>query len=132
MRPLMGRSGGDFAAGEPLRQRACRLHEAAKEPASMSTLFAFLHHLAAFTLVSAIAVEFALIRQELTASTARKLLTADAVYGIAAGALLVIGRASSISRRVQLIIFRATPSWPSSQCSLWSVCFPRSRQSNLC
>jgi len=48
-------------------------------------------HLAAFTLVSAIAVEFALIRQERTASTARKLLTADAVYGIAAGALLVIG-----------------------------------------
>jgi len=57
----------------------------------MSTLFAFLHHLAAFTLVSAIAVEFVLIRQELTASTARKLLAADVVYGIAAGALLVIG-----------------------------------------
>src|SRR5471032_1764904 len=57
----------------------------------MSTLFAFLHHLAAFTLVSAIAVEFVLIRQELTASTARKLLTTDAVYGISAGALLVIG-----------------------------------------
>jgi putative membrane protein len=57
----------------------------------MSALFAFLHHVAAFTLVSAIAVEFALIRQELTASTARKLLAADAVYGIAAGALLVIG-----------------------------------------
>src|SRR5438045_5032810 len=57
----------------------------------MSTLFAFRHHLAAFTLVSASAVEFALIRQELTASTARKLLTADAVYGVAATALLVIG-----------------------------------------
>jgi len=57
----------------------------------MSTLFAFLHHLAAFMLVSAIAVEFTLIRQELTASTARKLLTADAVYGIAAGALLIVG-----------------------------------------
>ncbi len=57
----------------------------------MSTLFAFLHHLAAFMLVSAIAVEFALIRQELTASTARKLLAADAVYGIAAGALLIVG-----------------------------------------
>jgi putative membrane protein len=57
----------------------------------MSTLFAFLHHLAAFTLVSAIAVEFALIRQELTASTARRLLIADAVYGIAAGALLIVG-----------------------------------------
>src|SRR4051812_47069604 len=57
----------------------------------MSTLFAFLHHVAAFTLVSAIAVEFVLIRQELTASTARKLLNTDAGYGIAAGALLVIG-----------------------------------------
>jgi len=57
----------------------------------MSTLFAFLHHVAAFALVSAIAVEFVLIRQELTASTARRLLAADAVLGIAAGALLVIG-----------------------------------------
>ena len=57
----------------------------------MSTLFAFLHHLAAFTLVSAIAVEVVLIRQELTAPTARRLLTADAVYGIAAAALLVVG-----------------------------------------
>lgn len=36
----------------------------------MSTLFAFLHHLAAFTLVSAIAVEFTLIRQELTPAAA--------------------------------------------------------------
>jgi putative membrane protein len=57
----------------------------------MSTLFAFLHHLAAFTLVSAVAVEFALIRQELTAANARRLLAADAVLGVAAGALLVIG-----------------------------------------
>jgi len=57
----------------------------------MSTLFAFLHHLAAFTLVSAIAVEFVLIRQELTASSARKLLAADAVLGVAAGLLFVIG-----------------------------------------
>lgn len=57
----------------------------------MATLFAFLHHVAAFTLVSAIAVEFVLIRQELTASTARRLLATDAVLGISAGALLVIG-----------------------------------------
>ena len=57
----------------------------------MSTLFAFLHHLAAFALVSAIAVEFVLIRQEFTASTARKLLATDAVLGIAAGLLFVIG-----------------------------------------
>jgi putative membrane protein len=57
----------------------------------MSTLFAFLHHLCAFILVSAIAVEFALIRQELTLSSARSLQVTDRVLGTAAGALLVIG-----------------------------------------
>ena len=57
----------------------------------MSTLFAFLHHVCAFTLVSAIAVEFVLIRQELTIPTARRLLVTDAVLGISAGLLLVIG-----------------------------------------
>ena len=57
----------------------------------MSTLFAFLHHLAAFTLVSAVAIEFALIRQELTLSSARRLQVTDMLLGMAAGALLVIG-----------------------------------------
>lgn len=57
----------------------------------MSTLFAFLHHLCAFTLVSAVAIEFALIRQELTLSSARWLRLTDMVLGIAAGALLAVG-----------------------------------------
>ena len=57
----------------------------------MSTLFAFLHHLCAFTLVSALAIEFTLIRQELTLSSARRLQVTDLVLGIAAGLLLVIG-----------------------------------------
>jgi len=57
----------------------------------MSTLFAFLHHLCAFTLVSTVAIEFALIRGELTLSAARRLQVTDIVLGIAAGALLVIG-----------------------------------------
>src|ERR1700738_2094254 len=57
----------------------------------MSTLFAFLHHVCAFTLVSAVAIEFALIRQELTLASARRLQVTDLVLGIAAGALLVIG-----------------------------------------
>ena len=57
----------------------------------MSTLFAFLHHLCAFTLVSALAIEFALIRSELTLASARRLQVTDLVLGIAAGALLVIG-----------------------------------------
>jgi putative membrane protein len=57
----------------------------------MSTLFAFLHHLCAFTLVAAIAIEFALIRQELTLSSARWLRITDMVLGLAAGALLAVG-----------------------------------------
>ena len=57
----------------------------------MTTLFAFLHHLCAFTLVAAVAIEFALIRSELTLSTARRLQVTDIVLGMAAGALLAIG-----------------------------------------
>ncbi len=57
----------------------------------MSTLFAFLHHVSAFTLVSALAIEFALIRQDLTPSSAHWLRVTDRVLGIAAGALFVIG-----------------------------------------
>ena len=57
----------------------------------MTTIFAFLHHVAAFTLVAAIAVEFVLLRGELTASTARRLIATDAVLGVAAGAIFVIG-----------------------------------------
>jgi putative membrane protein len=57
----------------------------------MSTLFAFLHHLAAFTLVAALAVEFTLIRQELTLWSARWLQVTDMVLGIAAGLLLIVG-----------------------------------------
>jgi len=57
----------------------------------MSALFAFLHHLSAFTLVSALAIELTLIRQELTLASARRLQVTDLVLGIAAGALLVVG-----------------------------------------
>ena len=57
----------------------------------MSTLFAFFHHLCAFTLVAALAVEFTLIKQELTLASARRLQTTDLVLGIATGLLLVVG-----------------------------------------
>lgn len=57
----------------------------------MSALFAFLHHLAAFTLVSAIVIEFILIRDELTIERARTLLRADAIAGAAAGAIIIVG-----------------------------------------
>ena len=57
----------------------------------MTSLFAFLHHLAAFTMVAALVVEFVLIRGELNPAVARKLARADMVYGLSATALLVIG-----------------------------------------
>jgi putative membrane protein len=57
----------------------------------MPALFAILHHLAAFTLVAALAVEFVLIRGELTLASARKLMAADMIFGISAGILLVVG-----------------------------------------
>ncbi len=57
----------------------------------MTTFFAFLHHLAAFTLVGALAVEFVLIRGELTVRTARKLQLVDLVFGMSSGVVLVVG-----------------------------------------
>jgi putative membrane protein len=57
----------------------------------MATLFAFLHHLMAFTLVSAIAIEFVLLCQEITRANALRLLVTDAVLGASATVLLVVG-----------------------------------------
>jgi putative membrane protein len=57
----------------------------------MGTLFAFLHHLMAFTLVAAIAIEFMLVRYEITRVNAMRLLAADAVVGASATVLLVVG-----------------------------------------
>lgn len=57
----------------------------------MSTFFAFLHHVAAFALVGALAVEFVLIGQELTLASARRLPIVDAVLGVSATLLLIVG-----------------------------------------
>jgi putative membrane protein len=57
----------------------------------MSSLFAFLHHLAAFALTSALALEFVLLKQELSTANARRILIADSIYGMSAGLLLVVG-----------------------------------------
>lgn len=59
----------------------------------MTVLFAFLHHVAAFTLVAALAIEFTLLRQEPNASLIRRLTITDAVLGAAATILLVVGLA---------------------------------------
>jgi putative membrane protein len=61
----------------------------------MTTFFAFLHHLFAFTLVSALAVEFILLGQArsdtLSLPLARRLAVADAVLGVSATLLLIVG-----------------------------------------
>ena len=59
----------------------------------MSAFFAFLHHVAAFALVAALAIELVLLRGELTAMRARQVLAVDAAYGVSAGVLLVVGLA---------------------------------------
>jgi putative membrane protein len=51
---------------------------------------AFLHHAAAFLIVGLVTAELVLMR-EITLVTARSLLRMDAVYGVAAVFLLVIG-----------------------------------------
>src|SRR5512138_2328468 len=59
--------------------------------ATMSALFAFLHHLAAFTLAGALAIEFVLVRSDITPANARRLLATDAAFGAASGTILVVG-----------------------------------------
>jgi putative membrane protein len=57
----------------------------------MNAFFAFLHHVAAVTLVAALAIEYVLIKGELTIASARKLQLADLAFGVSAGVVLVIG-----------------------------------------
>ncbi len=57
----------------------------------MISLFAFLHHVAAFALVATLAVEFVLIRGELDARSARRLQLADLVFGLSSGVVLLVG-----------------------------------------
>ena len=57
----------------------------------MAAFVAFLHHVAAFTLVAALVVEFVLIRGAPTLDTARRIRGVDAIYGLSAGVVLVAG-----------------------------------------
>ena len=59
----------------------------------MAALFAFLHHVSAFTLFAALMVEFILLRGTLTVENGRKILRADTMLGISATVLLVVGLA---------------------------------------
>jgi len=56
-----------------------------------AALMAFLHHLAAFTVVAALAVEVAVFKPPLSALQARRLQRTDLIFGLAAGAVLIVG-----------------------------------------
>ena len=56
-----------------------------------SAVMAFLHHLAAFTLVAALAVEVAMFKPPLSAAQARRLQRTDLIFGLSAAAVLVVG-----------------------------------------
>jgi putative membrane protein len=56
-----------------------------------SSLFAFLHHVAVFTLAASTAIEFVLLRGKLTLGAMKVLPRVDLVLGVSAGAALVIG-----------------------------------------
>lgn len=57
----------------------------------MPAIMAFLHHLAAFTVVGALVAEVGLFKPPLTAIQARRLQRTDSIFGIAAGVVLVVG-----------------------------------------
>jgi putative membrane protein len=57
----------------------------------MSPMLAFLHHLAAFTLVGALVIELVLTKDSIVAKNARRLVLADLAFGVSAGVVLVAG-----------------------------------------
>jgi putative membrane protein len=54
-------------------------------------IMAFLHHLAAFTVVGTLVAEVMLFKPPLNVAQARKLQLVDSVFGLSAGVLLVVG-----------------------------------------
>jgi putative membrane protein len=56
-----------------------------------SAFMAFLHHLAAFTLVACVVYEFIAYRKGMTVEETRRIQRADLAYGISAGILLIVG-----------------------------------------
>ena len=56
-----------------------------------SALFAFFHHLCAFTLTACLIYEFIAYRKEITLAEARRIQRVDLAYGISAGLLLAFG-----------------------------------------
>ena len=54
-------------------------------------VMAFLHHLAAFTVVGALAAELVLFKPPLTPTQARRVQITDVIFGMAATVVLIVG-----------------------------------------
>jgi putative membrane protein len=59
--------------------------------AVMHIVIAFLHHLAAFGLLTALAAELALLQLSFSQEVARKIRAFDAIYGACAGLIVLLG-----------------------------------------
>ncbi|GGC73911.1 DUF2214 family protein [Undibacterium terreum] len=57
----------------------------------MNAWMAFFHHLAAFTIALTLFAEMLLLAEPLTLASARKIQRFDALYGMSAGLILVLG-----------------------------------------
>ena len=57
----------------------------------MAALLAFVHHLAAFAVVSALTGELVLVRSALTVESARRIVRFDTAYGLSAIVLVTVG-----------------------------------------
>jgi putative membrane protein len=57
----------------------------------VGTFFAFLHHLTAFALAGALTAELVLMHQRVSLGNLRRLLVADAILGVSAVTLLIVG-----------------------------------------
>lgn len=56
-----------------------------------TAIMAFLHHLAAFSTVAALAVEVAIFKPPLSPAQALRLQRADLIFGLSAAAVLIVG-----------------------------------------
>jgi putative membrane protein len=113
----------------------------------MNSLFAFLHHIAAFALVAALVVEFVLIRDELSAKSARKTLFADLVLAISATVILVVGllrvfyfekgssyyfhNASFIAKFSLFVLVALLSAYPTIQFLSWRAAVTRQQAPNV-
>ena len=57
----------------------------------MTAFIAFLHHIAFLAIMLTLSFEMLLLKQPLTLASAKKIQRYDAIYGVAAGLILIIG-----------------------------------------